>query len=131
MIKKMKWISAAALTLSASTLVATPAMADYRDWGRDWNRDRDYRHYDHDGRYGRDVDREISLSEVPRDVRRTMDRELGRLQRRIEHVWFVRRDGKEFYRVQVDRRGDDDLSFRISPDGRLLSVQEVNDRWSR
>jgi len=128
--KKMNWIAAAALTLGASTFVGSPAMADGRDY-RDWSRDRDYRRYDHDGRYGRDVDREISLTEVPREVRRTMDREIGRLQRRIEHVWFVRRDGKEFYRVQVDRRGNDDLSFRISPDGRLLSVQEVNDRWSR
>ena len=142
--KKLNWIAAATLTLGASAMVAAPAMADWRpsytprpdhrdsrDWRYDrYDRDRYERHdrFDRDGRYSRDIDTEIAMSEVPWRVRETLDRELGRMQRRVEKVWFVRRDGKEFYRFQVDRHHNDDLSFRISPDGRLLSVQEVNDR---
>ncbi|HYE19441.1 MAG TPA: hypothetical protein VEA69_13405 [Tepidisphaeraceae bacterium] len=132
MTKKL-FTTVAALALGSTAFMSTPAQADWRDYYRDRSsrdyRDRDWR--DHDGRFGRDVDYNISMSEVPYRVRETLDRELGRLQRRVEQVWFVRRDGKEFYRFQVDRRGNDDLSFRISPDGRLLSVQEVNDRFER
>ncbi|HSI32104.1 MAG: hypothetical protein ACAI43_07605 [Phycisphaerae bacterium] len=130
---KKFFTTVAALALGSTAFMSTPAQADWRDYVRDRDyrdyRDRDWR--DHDGRYGRDVDQTISMSEVPHRVRETLDRELGRYNRRVEAAWFVRRDGKEFYRFQIDRRGNDDLSFRISPDGRLLSVQEVNDRWDR
>jgi hypothetical protein len=46
---------------------------------------------------------------------------------RIGEVQYVHRDGKFFYRFQVDsdgRRGAD-ASVRIGENGRLLSVEEV------
>jgi hypothetical protein len=126
----MAWFASAALALGVSAAVPGAARADYgrdyRDSGRDyrdgdrrWDRDR------HDHRVERDFDVNVSMRDVPHEVRHTID-DLRR-GRAIESVQFVKRDGKYFYRFRVDARGRDDVNFRINPAGRLLSVQEVEE----
>lgn len=145
-----RWIKAVALTLGASAMFAAPAMAD----GRFDNNRRDDRHDDHrDYRHVEirrpdyrpeyrhveirrepiryvtpirdncDFDRPVNLCDVPARVLETARCESR--GRQIEAVQFVSRDGKLFYRFRVDRRFGEDVNLRISPDGRLLSVQEV------
>jgi hypothetical protein len=126
----MAWLASAALALGVSAAVPSFARADYgrdyRDSGRDyrdgdrrWERDR------HDHHVERDFDVNVSMRDVPHEVRHTID-DLRR-GRAIESVQFVKRDGKYFYRFRVDARGRDDVNFRINPAGRLLSVQEVEE----
>jgi hypothetical protein len=130
---KIRLIGSAALALGVMTAVPTFARADHRDY-RDDRRDyrdrdyrgRDYRDYRDDRReYYRDIDVDIPLSRVPYEVMRTVDCE--RRGQRIEAVQFVRRDGKEFYRVRIDDPGryDRDVNIRVQPGGRLLSIEEA------
>lgn len=85
--------------------------------------------YDHDDRYRsdhyRDFDENIDMRDVPREVRRAVDRE--RRDRRIESVQYVHRDGKFFYRFRIDdpHPRDRDMSIRVAPDGRILSVEDA------
>ncbi|MDB5319900.1 MAG: hypothetical protein JWN40_1531 [Phycisphaerales bacterium] len=137
---KLAWIGSAALALGVSAMVPSFASAD--SWRRD-NRDngrvqvrieRDrVDHYRDNGRYDdrfrnderfRDFDRDISLRDVPRNVLDTLNCEV---HGRVGEVQYVHRDGKFFYRFQVDsdgRRGAD-ASVRIGENGRLLSVEEA------
>ena len=134
---KLAWIGSAALALGVSAAIPSFASAD------------SWRHDDHD-RYDRrdrvevrrvevrhipevrvriddrayDFDRDISLRDVPGNVLNTLNCEV---HGRIGEVQYVHRDGKFFYRFQVDsdgRRGAD-ASVRIGENGRLLSVEEV------
>ncbi|MDB5322793.1 MAG: hypothetical protein JWN40_4424 [Phycisphaerales bacterium] len=66
----------------------------------------------------------IRYDDLPRDVRRTLDRERGRYE--VKVISFVRRDNREFYRCIIDTKGDD-LAVRINSVGKLLSVDEVDD----
>jgi hypothetical protein len=73
----------------------------------------------------RDFDENIDLRDVPRYVLVTLHVEFrGRL---VGEVQYVHRDGKFFYRFQVDTGGrrDADASVRIGENGRLLSVEEA------
>jgi hypothetical protein len=129
---KLAWISSAALALGVSMAVPTMAHAD--NWRRDNDRDRvrierprvevrrDIR-IRVDDRV-RDFDENISLRDVPHNVMDTLHDELrGRI---VGAVQYVHRDGKFFYRFQVDTGGrrDADASVRIGENGRLLSVEE-------
>jgi hypothetical protein len=134
---KLAWIGSAALALGVSAAIPSFASADWRrDNGRvearierdRFDHDRDYRRYDgdrfRDNYRFRDFDRDISLRDVPRNVLDTLNCEV---HGRIGEVQFVHRDGKFFYRFQVDsdgRRGAD-ASVRIGENGRLLSVEEA------
>src|SRR4051812_15190196 len=122
---KLNWIATAALAMGVSA--AVPTFAHAADW-RD-HRDTNYRgRYDRDDRYDRyrdqrrEFDRDISIREVPRNVLDTL-RDVTR-GGRVEEVQYVFRDGKYFYRFQVDGRRDDQ-SIRIGANGRLLSIEEV------
>jgi len=66
----------------------------------------------------------VYYRELPRSVRETLDQARGRHE--VKQVWFVRRNNREFYRCIVDTRGDD-LAFRIGTNGKLLSIDEVED----
>jgi hypothetical protein len=66
----------------------------------------------------------IRYEDLPRDVRRTLDRERGAYE--VKVISFVRRDNREFYRAIIDTRGDD-LAVRINSVGKLLSLEEVDD----
>lgn len=68
----------------------------------------------------------VKYEDLPRDVRRTLDRERGNHEVRV--IQFVRRDNREFYRCIIDQRGDD-LAVRIGPSGKILSMEEVDD-WA-
>ncbi len=114
---KLNWIAAAALALGTSALLPSSSRADDRyDRWRDTHSDRNERNVDYD----------IPMKDVPPRVRETLNAE--RRGREIESVQFVRRDGKEFYRFRIDRKHSADLSIRISPDGRLLSIEEAGDK---
>ena len=129
---KLAWIGSAALALGVSAAIPSFASAD--SWRRDgdryherYQRDRHvevrFERYRDDDRF-RDFDESISLREVPRNVLDTLNCEV---HGRIGEVQYVHRDGKFFYRFQVDsdgRRGADE-SVRIGANGRLLSVEEV------
>ena len=69
-------------------------------------------------------ERWVKLGDLPRGVRITLDRERG--NRDVKQIMFVRRDNREFYRCIIDTRGDD-LAVRINSNGKLLSVDEVDD----
>jgi hypothetical protein len=132
---KLAWIGSAVLALGVSAAVPTFARADYRHEDRDHDRyeRRDYDRHDdhfrdddrfrHDDRY-RDFDHDVSLRDVPRNVMETFNCEI---HGRIERVQYVHRDGKFFYRFEVDgdRRYEGDSSVRIGANGRLLSVEEA------
>jgi hypothetical protein len=136
---KLAWIGSAAMALGVSAVIPTFASADWHrdncDYGRvevRIERDR-VEHSRYNGRYDdryrnderfRDFDRDISLRDVPRNVLDTLNCEV---HGRIGEVQFVHRDGKYFYRFQIDsdgRRGAD-ASVRIGENGRLLSVEEA------
>ena len=125
---RLNWIASAALAMGV-TAVPSFAHADYRDY-RDHRDDRGrvevkYDRYDRDDRYRderRDFDRDVNIREVPHNVLDTL-RDTTRGGRVLE-VQYVFRDGKYFYRFQVDGRRDDQ-SVRIGANGRLLSVEEV------
>jgi hypothetical protein len=73
-----------------------------------------------------DVDRERSIrfEDVPRDVKRVIERE--RNGNPIKQIVFVERNGRVFYRCIIDdRRGDRIL--RIAEDGYLYEEKEVPD----
>ncbi len=130
---KLRWIATVALGLGASSLMTSSAMADYRHDDR-YDRDRvEHREIDRRIEVPKvivreddcDFDREIGLSQVPARVLATLDCE--RHGKPIEAVQYVRRDGKLFYRFRLD--GRQDVNLRISPDGRLLSVQEAGPEY--
>jgi hypothetical protein len=66
----------------------------------------------------------VRYNDLPRDVRSTLDRE--RDNRPVKQIAFVRRDNREFYRAIVDTKGDD-AAIRINTNGKLLSIDEVDD----
>jgi hypothetical protein len=66
----------------------------------------------------------IKYNDLPKEVRKTLDKERGHHE--VRQINFVRRDNREFYRCIVDLKGDD-LAVRINPVGKLLSFQEVDD----
>jgi hypothetical protein len=130
---KLAWIGSAVLALGISAAIPSFASADSRrhddrsheryEHERRDNQRRDYDHERYDERY-RDFDTDISLRDVPRNVMETFNCEI---HGRIESVQYVHRDGKYFYRFEVDgdRRYAGDASVRIGANGRLLSIQEA------
>jgi len=72
----------------------------------------------------RDFDEQIRYSDLPRGARETADRERGKHE--IKSFWHVRRDGKEFYRIVIDTKGDDKV-IRMKPGGELLTEQDARD----
>ena len=135
---KLAWIGSAALALGVSAAIPSFASADgwrHDDHDRYDRRDRiEVRHVEvrHvpdvririDDRDDCDFDRDISLRDVPRNVLDTLNCEV---RGGIGEVQYVHRDGKYFYRFQIDRDGrrGADESVRIGANGRLLSVEEV------
>jgi hypothetical protein len=133
---KKSLIASAVLALGVSAAVPTLASADWRhdDWRHDREIREDIRHdqWAHDHRYiDDDFDRNISIREVPRNVLDTADYERHGL--RIESIQFVHRNGNFFYRFRLDGPGrhDRDINLRISPGGKLMSVEEAGriDPW--
>ncbi len=112
---KLAWIGSAALALGVSAAIPSFASADSWRRGDDrshvrYERDRHVEvrveRYRDDDRF-RDFDQDISLRDVPRNVLDTLNCEV---HGRIGEVQYVHRDGKFFYRFQVDsdgRRGAD------------------------
>jgi len=124
---KATWMITAASALAVASVSPRFVQADpYRapairfDHDDRYDRDDRYRH-DH----YRDFDENIDIRDVPREVLRAVDHE--RRDRRIESVQYVHRDGKFFYRFRIDdpHPRDRDMSIRVSPDGRILSVEEA------
>src|SRR5437899_5492460 len=69
----------------------------------------------------RDREEWVKYEDVPREVKKTLDRERGNHDiKRIDHVY---RDGKEFYRATIDTKGDDAV-IRVSDSRKMLSRQE-------
>jgi glutamate synthase (NADPH/NADH) large chain len=76
-------------------------------------------------RYEREFDVDVPLREVPRAAIDVANYE--RHGRRIEAVQYVFRDGKYFYRFRIDDPGryDRDVNIRVTPGGRLLTIEEA------
>lgn len=100
------------------------------DTARDKN-DRDYR----DVGVRRDVDRtadherQIKFADLPRAAQDTLEKERG--NRDIKSIYTVNRDGRTFYRVFINQRGNEDRMLRISENGKVLSDQDVPDDTDR
>ena len=130
---KLRWMTSAALALGVVSVIPTFAKADnwrndrdrndrYENVRRDdWRRDR----YEDHRRIERDFDVDVPLREVPRAALDVADYE--RHGRRIEAVQYVFRDGKYFYRFRIDDPGrhDRDVNLRVTPGGRLLTIEEA------
>lgn len=130
---KLRWFTSAALALGVASVVPSIAKAD------DWRHDRDYRdrnedvrrddwrrdRYEDHRRYEREFDVDVPLREVPRAALDVANYE--RHGRRIEGVQYVFRDGKYFYRFRIDDPGryDRDVNIRVTPSGRLLTIEEA------
>ncbi|HSI32103.1 MAG TPA: hypothetical protein VK986_00820 [Tepidisphaeraceae bacterium] len=119
--KRLLTTAVAALTLGSAALMTPSASADWR-YGNRYDNRYDHRH-DHYRPVYQSFDYNVSMNDVPWRVRETL-RDVVR-GRGIEAVQYVSRDGKLFYRFRVDRRYGPDLNYRISPDGRLLSVEQA------
>ncbi len=75
-------------------------------------------------RYDTDRERWMRLDDVPREVKRVIDKEQD--GRPIKQIVYVERNGRVFYRVVIDdRRGDKVL--RIAEDGYVYSDNAVPD----
>ncbi len=102
-LKKTKaWLLSAAMTIGVAGIAPSFALAaDNRD-REEW----------------------VKYEDVPREVKKTLDRERGNHDiKRIDRVY---RDGKEFYRATIDTKGDDAV-IRVSDSGKVLSRQETRD----
>lgn len=149
---KRNWIITSALGLGLTAFIPAFAHADRYDGPRDADHgdrrevrvereevrdvrhDHDYRDRDdRDGRrevvrrevivrreVPRDIDTVVPVAEVPGCVLDTALREGN--GRHVELVRFVRRDGREFYLVNMDRRDKVDIVLRITPDGRVADL---------
>jgi hypothetical protein len=99
--KTKTWLLSAAMTFGVSALTPVFVLAADRD-REEW----------------------VKYEDVPRDVKRTLDKERGSHDiKRIDHVV---RDGREFYRATIDTKGDDAV-IRVSPTGQVMSRQETRD----
>ena len=72
----------------------------------------------------RDMDEEIKYADLPKDVKRTVDKERGNHE--VKAFYHVQRDGKEFYRAVIDTKGNDQV-IRVKPGGDLMTEQEARD----
>lgn len=72
----------------------------------------------------REYDDEIKYNDLPKDVKRTVDKERGNHE--VKAFYHVQRDGKEFYRAVIDTKGNDQV-IRIKPGGELMTEQEARD----
>jgi hypothetical protein len=72
----------------------------------------------------REYDDEIKYADLPKDVKRTVDKERG--SHEVKGFYHVQRDGKEFYRAVIDTKGNDQV-IRIKPGGELMTEQEARD----
>ena len=137
---KLRWMTSAALALGVVSVIPTFAKADdwrhdrdYRDRNDryenvrrdDWRRDRVEDRRDGYRRVEREFDVDVPLREVSRAALDVADYE--RHGRRIEAVQYVFRDGKYFYRFRIDDPGryDRDVNIRVTPGGRLLTIEEA------
>jgi hypothetical protein len=99
--KTRAWLLSAAMTIGVAGIAPTFVFAADRD-REEW----------------------VKYEDVPREVKRTLDRERGNHDiKRIDHVV---RDGREFYRATIDTKGDDAV-IRVNPSGTVLSRQETRD----
>jgi len=99
--KTKTWLLSAAMTIGVAGLTPSYVLAANKD-REEW----------------------IKYEDVPRDVKRTLDKERGSHDiKRIDHVV---RDGREFYRATIDTKGDDAV-IRVSPTGQVMSRQETRD----
>src|SRR5439155_1421490 len=72
----------------------------------------------------RDREEWIKYEDTPREVKRALDRERGNHEiKRIDHVF---RNGREFYRANIDTEGEDGV-VRVGEIGKLLSEEDVRE----
>jgi len=133
---RIRSIATAVLALGLSGFAATSASANDRSmsfggrYERNERNDRGRYDRDHD-RYDRDrgsSNESISLREVPGRVLATVHR--VRRGHEIETARFIRYGGRAFYQFRIEGHRNEDAIVRVSPDGQLLGVQEVED-WDR
>jgi hypothetical protein len=110
MLMNSKWILLAALSvgLPVATAPLTASAADKKESREN----------------AKDKDEQIKYAQLPDEVRKTVDKERG--DKELKSTWHVVRDGREFYRVVIDTKGDDKV-IRIRPGGGLLTEQEARD----
>jgi hypothetical protein len=73
-----------------------------------------------------DGSRQVRYAQLPAAVKETLDKQRG--QRDVKRIDEVKKaGGQDFFRAWIDTRGSDKV-VRISPDGRLLSSQQVQDQ---
>lgn len=76
-----------------------------------------------------DFERTKTIDEVPREVRKTIDAEAR--DHKVDVIQQVRHKGKEFYRVVITVRGNEDKLIRVSTDGKVITKEDVADAdWS-
>lgn len=110
---KRKWILTSAITFGLAGVVAPLAFTNPTFAASRAERERE-----------KEFDEQIRYSDLPKPVKATVDRE--RKNHEIKTFWHVRRDGKEFYRVVIDTKGDDTV-IRMKPGGELLTEQDARD----
>lgn len=108
-----KWILTGAITFGLAGIVAPLALTSPTFAASRAERER-----------AKEFDDQIRYSDLPKPVKVTVDRE--RKNHEIKTFWHVRRDGKEFYRVVIDTKGDDTV-IRMKPGGELLTEQDARD----
>ena len=131
---KLRWMTSAAVTLGLCAVAPTMARADRFGGDRDRGPVVEVRR-DHEDRYDRgreihdrrdfherDCDDAVGLPRVPRRVVETAERAGN--GRHIESVRFIRRDGLEFYKFDMQHHGWKDLIVRVAPDGCLLNAEK-------
>ena len=80
---------------------------------------------DRNGAAADDGSRQVRYQQLPAPVKETLDKQRG--QREVKRIDEVKKaGGQDFFRAWIDSRGSDKV-VRISPDGRLLSSQQVKD----
>jgi hypothetical protein len=110
---KKTWVLAIALGFGAAAYVLPPSVASAQS--AKTLREREY-------------DDEIKYADLPKEVKKTVDRERGKHE--VKAFYHVNRDGKEFYRAVVDTKGDDTV-IRVKPGGDLLTEQDARDLSNR
>jgi len=110
---KKSWILAIALGFGAAGYVLPPTTASAQSGKTVANRE---------------YDDEIKYADLPKDVKKTIDRERGKHE--VKAFYHVNRDGKEFYRAVIDTKGDDTV-IRVQPGGNLLTEQDARDISNR